>query len=168
MHATLRLAATLAVALALAACARPAPSTPSIYMDLTRPGSAVDQSMAAAMISEYRRNAGLGPVVVDPRLSVVAAQMAATMARADDVRASLREAPLRERLARAGYTASASAENVSAGYRTLSEAFSGWRGSRPHDATMKLAGATHIGIATVHRPGARYPVFWTLVVAGRR
>ncbi len=38
-------------------------------------------------------------------------------------------------------------ENVSAGYHTLAEAFSGWRDSPPHQANMLKNGVTKLGIA---------------------
>jgi uncharacterized protein YkwD len=78
----------------------------------------------------------------------------------------LRQPPLAQRLTRAGYAPRTAEENVSGGYRTLAEAFSGWRDSPPHDRVMRLQGATHVGVATVHVPGSRYPVYWALVVAG--
>lgn len=165
---TSRFALAAAFACLVSACATPQPQTPSFYRDLARAAAVVDQQMAASMVSQYRANHGLGPVTVDPRLSAVALEMAQAMARADDVRASLRQAPLRQRLEQRGYTMITADENVSAGYRTLAEAFSGWRGSRPHDRVMKLPGATHLGIATVHVPGSRYPVYWALVMAKGR
>ena len=38
--------------------------------------------------------------------------------------------------------------NLSAGYRRLAEAFSGWRDSPQHDRVMKDAKAKRMGIAT--------------------
>jgi uncharacterized protein YkwD len=156
------------IALALAGCqsaARVDP-TPSFYRDLGRSTfETVDGAMAAQMISGHRRNHGLGPVVLDPRLTEVARQMANEAARSDDLSATSRVA-LRERLARAGMATGNARDNTSAGYRTLAEAFSGWRGTRPHDAVMRHAGATHMGIATVTNPASRYRVFWVLVMAG--
>jgi uncharacterized protein YkwD len=64
-----------------------------------------------------------------------------------------------------GYRAKAAVENVSAGYHTLAEAFSGWRDSPPHRANMLLTGATRIGIAAVHTPESKYKVFWALILA---
>lgn len=154
-------------ALALAACADRVGvrETPIIYRDLARPGAAVDQGVAASMINGHRRNNGLSALAVDQRLTEVARDMALAMARRDDVRASLGQAPLRQRLTQRGYQAAAADENVSAGYRTLAEAFSMWRGSRDHDRVMRLANATHMGIATVHVPTSRFQVYWAMVVA---
>lgn len=151
----------------LAACTeRPSGGTPAFYRDLSRPGTPLDQAVAAGMISDYRRNHGLGAVAVDPRLSSVAQELAQEMARADNVQVSLRQPPLRDRLQRRGFAATAADENVSAGYRTIAEAFSGWRGSPPHDRVMRLPGATRLGIAAVPNSGSRYGVYWALVMAG--
>ena len=54
-------------------------------------------------------------------------------------------------------------ENVSAGYHTLAEAFSGWRDSPPHRANMLKSGVTKLGIAATYAPNTKYKVFWTLI-----
>ena len=56
-------------------------------------------------------------------------------------------------------------ENVSAGYHTLAEAFSGWRDSPPHRANMLKSGVTKLGIAASYAPNTKYKVFWTLILA---
>ena len=56
-------------------------------------------------------------------------------------------------------------ENVSAGYHTLAEAFSGWRDSPPHKANMLKNGVTKLGIAASYAPNTKYKVFWTLILA---
>ena len=73
-----------------------------------------------------------------------------------------------ERLRKGGYHSRAAAENISAGYYTLAEAFSGWRDSPPHRANMLLKGATRMGIAAVYSPGSKYKVFWSLILADPR
>jgi len=168
---TRRAVLALLPAAGLAACADNrvgVRETPSFYRDLSRPGAQLDLAMAASMISGHRRNNGLGPIAADPRLVEVAREMAGAMAARDDVSVSLRQPPLRERLARRGYTVVAAEENVSAGYRTLADAISGWRGSRPHDRVMRLANATHFGMAAVPAPASRFGVYWALVVANGR
>ena len=57
-------------------------------------------------------------------------------------------------------------ENISAGYHTLAEAFSGWRDSPPHRANMLNRGVARLGIAAVYAPGSKYKVFWALILAG--
>jgi uncharacterized protein YkwD len=74
-------------------------------------------------------------------------------------------APLAKRLSTAGYPATVAVENVSAGYHTLAEAFSGWRDSPPHKANMLKSGVTKLGIAASYAPNTKYKVFWTLILA---
>ena len=57
------------------------------------------------------------------------------------------------------------ASNLSAGYHTLAEAFSGWRDSPAHNRVMLDGRATRMGIATAYAPGSKYKVYWALVVA---
>jgi uncharacterized protein YkwD len=75
------------------------------------------------------------------------------------------KAPLAKRLSASGYPASSAVENVSAGYHTLAEAFSGWRDSPPHRANMLKSGVTNLGIAASYAPNTKYKVFWTLILA---
>jgi uncharacterized protein YkwD len=73
--------------------------------------------------------------------------------------------PFEQRLKTSGYDAKRAAENISAGYHTLAEAFSGWRDSNPHRANMLLASATRMGIAAVYTPASKYKVYWSLILA---
>ena len=70
-----------------------------------------------------------------------------------------------KRLNVSGYPATLAVENVSAGYHTLAEAFSGWRDSPPHKANMLKNGVTKLGIAATYAPNTKYKVFWTLILA---
>ncbi len=163
------IAGGLAVALLLAGCSAGPVETPPFYRDLSSPSATVDQASAATMISSYRANNGLGRVTLDPVLTRIAQRQAAAMAAAGDVKASL--APgntLAARLATEGETKTHAVENVSAGYRTLAEAFSGWRDSPKHNAVLLDSRATRMGIATAYVPGSKYKVFWSLVMAGPR
>lgn len=138
---------------------------PSMYHDLSRPGRTLYRNAAVSMINGYRANNGLGPVTRDPRLDAMAEEQARAMAAKDslDHRASGRD--FAARMNASGYKAASGVENVSAGYMTLAEAFSGWRDSPPHKANMLKRDAQHMGIAAVHVPGTKYRVFWALVMA---
>ena len=136
---------------------------PSFYRNLASPGAQVDVAMAASMITGYRGNNGRGAVVADPVLTQIAANHAGVMAANDQVGSN---PPLSQRLASAGLPGGTRAvENVSAGYMTLAEAFSGWRDSPPHKANMLNPGVTRIGLGTSFRPGSKYRVFWCLILA---
>jgi uncharacterized protein YkwD len=155
--------AALFSALSLAGCTEPpARASPAFYQSLAQPGAAVDTMMARDMISAYRRNQGLPPLALDPTLQELAEAEARAMARADKPASA--EA-VKARVAAAGFTAPAA--NLSAGYHTLPEAFSGWRESGQHNRVMLDRAATRLGIATAYAPGSKYKVYWALVV-GRR
>lgn len=157
------------LALALAGCAE-APSIapqasqePSMYRSLAAAGAVVDANAARDMISLYRSNKGLGALAVDPGLQRIAEAQARAMA-ADGKISHDAHGTLTQRLNAAGYGKNIAVENVSAGYHTLAEAFSGWRDSPPHNANMLAKGMKRMGIATAYTPGAKYKVFWTLVL----
>ena len=137
---------------------------PSFYRNLAQPGAELDAAAAASMITGYRANNGLPAVTLDPELMRMAQAQADVMAKRDKLDHSVGK-PFAVRLKQSGYDAKVAAENISAGYHTLAEAFSGWRDSPPHRANMLLKGATRIGIAAVYTPRSKYKVYWALVLA---
>ena len=157
--------AAIVLTLLLAGCAAEAPpETPAMYVDMSTPGAKLDPVVAASMISQYRANNGLGAVEVDPDLMRLAEAQSSAMAAKDKLDHDVK-APLAKRLAAGGYPATVAVENVSAGYHTLAEAFSGWRDSPPHRENMLKNGVTKMGIAAVYAPNTKYKVFWTLILA---
>jgi uncharacterized protein YkwD len=158
----MRIAAALAL-LGFSGCASeaPAPSAgqPSFYRNLAE-GGQLDPAAAQSMISGYRANNGLGAVMLDPALMQLAEEHSRNMAARDKV-----DHNVGKRIRSGKANPKATAENVSAGYHTLAEAFSGWRESPPHRATMLNKDATRMGIAAVYSPKSKYKVFWTLIVA---
>jgi len=139
-------------------------SEPSFYRDLALPGAQLDAAAAASMISGYRANNNLPAVTLDPDLTRLAQAQAAIMAKRDKLDHGAGK-PFVARLKASGYDAKTAAENISAGYHTLAEAFSGWRDSPPHRANMLLKGATRIGIAAVYTPASKYKLYWSLILA---
>jgi uncharacterized protein YkwD len=156
------------LAVALAGCLlsdRDPPSgQPSFYRSLAQPGAEIDVGAAQSMISGYRQNNGLTPVTIDPILTRMAQEQARVMAARDKLDHSAGR-PFVERIRTSGFDAKVAAENISAGYHTLAEAFSGWRDSPQHRANMLLNGATRMGIAAVYAPNSKYKVFWSLILA---
>jgi uncharacterized protein YkwD len=161
----MRRVAAVFVTLLLAGCAAEAPvETPAMYVNMAEAGAHLDPVAAASMISQYRQNNGLGAVTVDPDLVALAEAQSSVMAEKNKLDHDVR-APLAKRLSTAGYPAGVAVENVSAGYHTLAEAFSGWRDSPPHKANMLKSGVTKLGIAAIYAPNTKYKVFWTLILA---
>jgi uncharacterized protein YkwD len=160
-------AAALGIA-ALCGCtadnAPPAPE-PTFYADLAQPDAALDAQAAQSMISGYRGNNGLGAVTVDPELMRLASEQAHAMAAHDKMDHDIGR-PFQERIRNSSFRGSVAVENISAGYHTLAEAFSGWRDSPPHRANMLNASVTRLGIAAVYAPKSKYKVFWALILAG--
>jgi uncharacterized protein YkwD len=156
--------------LMLAGCAEtvPAPPAPaaetSLYVSMARPGASLDAAAARDMIALYRRNNGLGGLTIDPGLMAQARAQADSMAASGKLSHEL-NGSLTNRLNNAGYRNAAAVENVSAGYDTMAEVFSGWRNSPPHNANLLAPRMTRMGIAAAYNPNTRYKVFWALVMA---
>jgi uncharacterized protein YkwD len=153
--------------LALAGCAAdvaPIAEQPTMYLSMANGGARLDSQAAASMITLYRQNNGLGGVAVDPELMKLAEQQSQAMASRNKLDHDIK-GPLAKRLNGSGYPATLAVENVSAGYHTLAEAFSGWRDSPPHKANMLKNGVTNLGIAAIYAPNTKYKVFWTLILA---
>jgi uncharacterized protein YkwD len=155
------------IALGLAACAGDAGTVeqPTFYRSMASPTAELDAAAAASMISGYRQNNGLGAVAVDPKLMELAQAQAHAMAARDKVDHDAK-GEFAKRMKTSGFDAKVAVENISAGYHTLAEAFSGWRDSPPHRANMLNGGVTRIGIAAAYTPGSKYKVFWALILAG--
>lgn len=153
---------------ALGACAvsdRGAPpAQPTFYRNMASADAQLDAEGAASMITGYRQNNGLGAVSVDPMLMQLAQEQARAMAARDKLDRGLTK-PMTERLRAGGFDPKQAVENVSAGYHTMAEAFSGWRDSPPHRANMLRAGVSRLGIAAVYAPGSKYKVYWALILA---
>jgi uncharacterized protein YkwD len=155
-----------ALALALAACAAEAPPAgqPTFYRSMAAPGAELDAVAAASMISGYRQNNALAGVALDPGLMRLADEQARAMAARDKLDHDVK-GEFGKRMKASGFDAKIAVENISAGYHTLAEAFSGWRDSPPHRANMLKSGVTRMGIAAVYTPNSKYKVFWALILA---
>jgi uncharacterized protein YkwD len=159
------------ICLMLAGCADtvappPPPAAPEtgLYHSMAAPGARLDATAARDLISLYRRNNGRDSVALDPDLMAQAQAQADAMAARDKLSHEV-SGSLTERLDRAGFRKSTAVENVSAGYDTMAEVFSGWRQSPPHNANLLEPGVRRMGIAAAYNPRTRYKVFWSLVMA---
>lgn len=135
----------------------------NLYASLANPGVRVDTAAARDLISIHRRNNGRGPLRLDPVLQAVAEEQVRIMAAHGGANNAVRSG-LAGKLARAGRTHRVALQNVSSGYHTLPEAFSGWRQSKPHNANMLDARVARMGIATAFVPNTKYRVYWALVL----
>ena len=158
-------ALALAFALALAGCASAPPESP-LSPHETRALSAVSLNPAAAeaQLNAYRASRGLGPVRLDPQLTAMAQTQADAMAAAGQLSHDV-AGSFTQRLGQAHIGMSEAAENVGAGYYSLEEAMSGWRGSAAHDANLRLPNVTRLGIALAKNPATHYGAYWAMELA---
>lgn len=151
---TLCLPFLAALGLAGGDCAAPpaarSSAAPSFYAALSSQTAQVDPVAARDMISIHRANHGFAPLAIDPALQEAARKKAGDMARRGQA---------------GGKVPGVRVQNISAGYLSLAEAFSGWRQSPSHNANMLDPAMRHIGIATSYAPGSKYKVFWVLLLA---
>jgi uncharacterized protein YkwD len=154
-----------AVMLSGCSTVRETPSpTPPFYQRLDLTGRQVDGPSSLGMINQYRGNNGLRPLALNPVLTEVARRAADRMGQAGKV-LSADEIQLGAQLTQSGYRYKTYVANLSAGYRTFAEAFSGWRELKENNAHMLDGRATEVGLATVYVPGSKYQIFWALVIA---
>jgi uncharacterized protein YkwD len=161
--------AALAVCLALptvGACTSITGATdnsPVFLSDVSSKTGTVDANEAAALISDYRRTKGLGPVTVDPTLMQIAKVHSDRMAAADTMSHVLPgEGSYEQRLIAGGFEAADAGENVAAGQPTLESVLNAWRASPGHNANLLDPAATKIGIALAINPASKYKYYWTL------
>jgi len=149
----------LAAASLLAACGEeplaPIDSRLGRQIDSVR----LDPGAAEAAINAYRSSRGLKPLRLDP------AQRQANAMVAGNALSHNVGGPFLTRLASAGVVATEAGENLGAGYFSLDEAMAGWRSSAEHDANLRMAGFTRMGVAIAKSPSTHYGVYWALELA---
>jgi uncharacterized protein YkwD len=122
--------------------------------------STSDAATAAALISQYRAAHGLPPVSVDPSLTAAASAQARTVAEAG----TLSHGRFAGRMDAFGI-GGASAENLSAGSRTVDRVIARWAASPGHNQNLLMPEARRIGLARADSPGLGYGRYWALVLA---
>lgn len=129
----------------------PPPVQPAFYADLASPGASFDRKTASEIINAYRSKAGLGALTWDEGLAREAQANAERLAARGDLSDG------------GGAVPAGIKRSVSGGYHTFADAFSGWRGSPPHDAVLRAQGGRY-AIAALARPGSRHRVYWVMLV----
>lgn len=153
-------AATL-IALTLAGCGG------SPVLDAAQPTlpAILDEQAAAAAISRYRAQHGLGPVSLDRSLISAASFQAQANARAGRLSHEI-AGSFDSRMAGAGFGRRYASENLSAGSETFDQVLARWKASPEHNRNMLMPQLRRVGIARVDAPTTRYKRFWALVMAG--
>jgi uncharacterized protein YkwD len=128
-----------------------------------RPVQPLNPQAALAEINEFRTKNGLGPLVLDTRLSRAAAMQSADQARRRSIGhyGSDGSKPM-DRAARAGYRAKIASENVASGQKSFSDALRFWEGSSGHRANLLRPNVNAAGVAMAQAESGR--AYWTLVL----
>jgi uncharacterized protein YkwD len=124
----------------------------------------VDPAAATALLTAYRASRGLGPVRLDPALTVMAQRQADAMAAAKMLSHDV-DGSFSSRLVAAGVDTTRAAENVGGGYYSTEEALAGWRNSAEHNANLLMPQATRFGIAIAKDARTEFRVYWAMEVA---
>ncbi|MFQ3661039.1 MAG: CAP domain-containing protein [Chloroflexaceae bacterium] len=137
--------------------------------------SSITPSISAqvlALLNAERARAGCQPLSLDSRLMGAAQQHSEDMATNNFVgHTGSNGSTLAQRVNAVGYTWSALAENVAAGYTTPEAVMAGWMRSSGHRQNILNCRYVHVGIGYVYQaddaplPGVQYPYYhyWTQV-----
>ncbi|MBB2962729.1 CAP domain-containing protein [Methylobacterium sp. R2-1] len=125
----------------------------------------LDEQAAAAAISRYRAQHGLGPVTLDRSLITAASFQAQANASAGRLSHEI-AGSFDSRMASAGFGKRYASENLSAGSETFEQVLARWKASPEHNRNMLMPQLRRVGIARVDAPATRYKRFWALVMAG--
>ena len=158
----LRLSAVaILVALTLAGCG----GSPVLDAGMPTLPVILDEQAAAAAISRYRAQHGLGPVSLDRSLITAASFQAQANARAGRLSHEI-AGSFDSRMASAGFGKRYASENLSAGSDTFEQVLARWKASPEHNRNMLMPQLRRVGIARVDASATRYKRFWALVMAG--
>lgn len=153
----------------------PSDNAPAGSFDKAPPGALADRDysktglapeIARDKINAYRKQNGLKPLKLDPRLTAAAKGHSRDLSKWDRIShyGSDGSNPW-DRVKRAGYNARLAAENVGTGQTSFDEVMKGWQQSPGHNKNLLLADAEYMGIALVTEPNTEFKSFWTLVLA---
>ncbi len=119
------------------------------------------ESQVIALINVERANNGLGPLSEQSQLAAAARVHSNDMAcnHFFSHTGSDGSSPF-DRMSRQGYSFSAAAENIAAGYGSPADVVAGWMGSEGHRANI-LGTYVHIGVGYTYEPNSDWGTYWT-------
>jgi uncharacterized protein YkwD len=129
----------------------------------SRPVQPLNSQAAVAEVNAFRARHGLGPLVLDARLSQAASMQSNTQARRSWIghRGSDGSKP-RDRAVRAGYRPRIVAENVASGQKSFSDVMRNWEKSAGHRKNLLRPDVRAAGVAMAKNESGR--AYWTLVL----
>ena len=128
-----------------------------------KPVKPLDPQAALAAINAFRAANGLGPLVLDERLSRAAAmQSQAQAGRSWIGHYGPDGSTAKARAQRAGFHAKIASENVASGQKSFSDVMHYWEGSAGHRENLLRPNVTAIGVGMAKTESGR--AYWTLVL----
>ncbi|SDR11776.1 CAP domain-containing protein [Pseudovibrio sp. Tun.PSC04-5.I4] len=163
MRREIRLSAAVVLAASVAGCASfSAGPTKDVQLSHIQ----INKQEALRQTNAWRTKYSLPPVKLDPHLNDVSQDMADHVAQLDSLKTRKHSASsLIKRTQASGYKSSAGAENLGAGYASISAAMTGWKTSADHNKNLLNKNVTHMGIARTNRPDGTYRNFWVMTLA---
>ena len=162
MNLNFQATAALLLAATLAGCASFQSETRNA--ELTQ--IAINKQEALRQTNAWRAQHSLPPLKLDPHLSQVSQDMANHIARLDSLKTRRHSSTsLIRRTQTSGYKSKAGAENLGAGYASISAAMTGWKTSPDHNKNLLNKRVTHMGIARTNRADGTYRNFWVMTLA---
>ncbi len=147
-----------------------ASAVPGDFGTDTRAMSVIDQQMTAeptqvtlALLNQYRAQRGLGPLTIDPQMTVVAYQQAKAMADADFMDHNV-VGDFGHRLIANKVLNVYAGENIGRNIRTAEKMFDWWVHSPVHERNMSNPRMTRLGFAVVYSPSSGKP-YWAMALA---
>jgi uncharacterized protein YkwD len=128
-----------------------------------KPVKPLDPQAALAAVNAFRTANGLGPLVLDERLSRAAAmQSAAQAGRSWIGHYGPDGSTAKARAERAGFHAKIASENVASGQKSFGDVMHFWEESPGHRINLLRPNVTAIGVAMAKNESGR--PYWTLVL----
>jgi uncharacterized protein YkwD len=122
------------------------------------------QDSVVASVNQYRAEAGLGPVVIDGRLTDAAQSHANDLAqRLVLTHTGTDGSNAGARISARGYGWTTWAENAAAGQPTPADVMNSWINSPGHAANMRNGAMANIGVAAAQ--GSNGVTYWVMVLA---
>jgi len=146
-----RIGALIMLSLLVASCASGALS-PGLTARMDQGGANLDRAEAINLINQFRATRGANPLVIDPSLNASAQELAAGYASSSNRPTKPDDGILQMQL--------------SAGYPTFANTFSGWRSRTSDAAAIADPDATRVGIGVAYAPNSTFGVHWVLLLAG--
>ncbi|MDX5592634.1 CAP domain-containing protein [Pseudovibrio sp. SPO723] len=126
----------------------------------------VNDQEALQQTNAWRAKHGLAALKLDPHLKEVSQEMADHVASRDSLKTSRHTGgSLMRRTQTNGYLSAAGAENLGAGYASITAAMNGWKNSKDHNKNLLNPNVTHMGIARTNRKDGTYRNFWVMTLA---